>query len=62
MRVLENFSKAEVEECNQEDWSVSDKFGINTPCSAIYFLEEGACVSLKVAIKGSVRGKSTLKI
>ena len=33
-RFLDYFSKAETEECDQEDYSVSDKFGIFTPCSA----------------------------
>ena len=32
--------------------SDSDKFGIIKPCSAIYFLEVGARVPLKVTTKG----------
>ena len=34
-----------------------DQFGITIPCSATYFLEVGACFSLKVATKGSIRDK-----
>ena len=30
------------------------------PCSATYFMEVGARVSLKVATKGSIRGKKKL--
>ena len=48
-----------MEECNQKVWKVFDQFGITIPCSATCFLEVGACVSLKVATKGSVRGKNT---
>ena len=51
-----------MEECDQEDWSVSDKFGIITPCSATYYLEVHARVSLKVATKAYFGGKRTLKI
>ena len=39
-----------------------DQFGISIPCSATYFLEVGADVSLKVATKGSIRGKKLWKI
>ena len=35
----------------------SDKFGIIIPCLATYFLEVGARVLLKVAIKVLFRGK-----
>ena len=42
LRFLDSFSKTETEECNQEDWSASDKFGIITSCSAVYHLEVGA--------------------
>ena len=45
------------EECNRKDVLVSDKFGIIIRCSAKYFLEVGARFILKVATKGSVRGK-----
>ena len=53
MRSLAYFPKAEMEECDQEDWSVSDKFWITTTCSATYQLEVGAAVSLKAATKAS---------
>ena len=55
-------SKAETEECNQEDWSVFDKFGITAACSVTYFLEVNARFSLKGTTKASFRGKKTLKI
>ena len=51
-----------MKECNQKVWKVFHQFGITIPCSAIYFLEVGAHVSLKVATKGCLRGKKTLKI
>ena len=35
------------------------QLGITIPCSATYFLEVGARVSLKVATKRPVRGKKT---
>ena len=38
-----------------------DQFGITIPCSTTYFLEVGARLSLKVATKGSLRGKKTEK-
>ena len=41
---------------------VFDRFGITILCSATYFLEVGARVSLKVATNGSIRSKKTLKI
>ena len=37
--------------------NVFDQFGITIPCSATFSLEVGARISLKVATKGSVRGK-----
>lgn len=46
-----------MEEYDQKDWVFSDKFGITIPCSVAYFMEVGARISLKVATKGSVRGK-----
>ena len=54
-------SKAKKEESDQEDWIVSYTFGIDTSCSAKYFLEVGASVSLKLATKASF-GKKALKI
>ena len=56
------FSKAKTEKCDQNDWYVLDQFGITIPCSTTYFLEVGARLSLKVATKGSLRGKKTEKI
>ena len=46
------FSKAKTEECDQKDSFVSDKFGI-------IFLEVGAPVSSKIAMKGSFRGEES---
>ena len=46
-----------MEECNQKVWNVFNQFDITIPCSATYFLEVGARVSFKIAIKGSPRGK-----
>ena len=51
-----------MEECDLKVWNVFDQFDIPIPCSAAYFLEVGAHVSLKVSTKGSIRGKKTLKI
>ena len=55
-------SKAKAEECVQKVWNVFGQFGITKHCSATSFLDVVACVSLKVATKGSIRGKKTLKI
>ena len=41
---------------------VSDEFGFGKPCSTTYFLEVGARVSLKLATKGILGAKETLKI
>ena len=38
-------------------WSVFNQFDITIPCWATYFLEVGVSISLKVATKGSPRGK-----
>ena len=46
-----------MEECDQKVWNAFNQFDITLPCSARYFLEVGARVSLKVAIKGPRRGK-----
>ena len=58
MRFLDHFSKTRREEFNQEDWSVSDTFGIITSCSAAYHLEVRAPVSLKPANTASFGGKN----
>ena len=50
-------SKAKTEECDQKDWNAFDQFVITIFCLTTYFLEVGACVSLKVATKGFVRVK-----
>ena len=51
-----------MEKCDQKVWNVFDRFGITIPCSARSFLEVGACVSVKVATRGFIRGNETLKI
>ena len=51
LRFLGYFLKVETRECDQEDWSVSNKFENITPCSAIYYLEVSAPFSLKAATK-----------
>ena len=56
MRFLDYFSKAKTKECNQGDCNFYDKFGITTHCSATYYLEVGAPVSMKAATKASLRG------
>ena len=56
------FSKAKTEECDQSSLSVSDKFGVITPFSATFVLEMSVQVSLKVANKGSFRGKKPEKL
>ena len=42
--------------------NISDQFGITIASSATYFQEQDARFSLKVASKGFLRGKKTLKI
>ena len=61
-RFLGNFSKVKTEECNKKDRSACHRFGIIIPCSATYFLEVGARVSLKVDTTVFFRGNKTLKI
>ena len=60
-RFLVSFSKAKIEKCDQKVWNDFDQFGMTIPCSATYFLKLGARASLKVATKGSPKGKNTLK-
>ena len=55
-------SKAKTEECDQKLWNVFDQFGVGKPCSNTGFLEVGARVSLKLATKGFLRVKKSLKI
>ena len=59
--MLRLFSKAKTEECEQKISNVFDQFGITIPCLVIYFLEVGACVSVKVGNKGSIKDITTLK-
>ena len=61
MRFLGCSSKAKTEECDQKNLDVFNQFRIAIPCSATYFLEVRAHVPLKVATKGSLRGKKLLK-
>ena len=51
-----------MEESDQKVRNVFDQFGITISCSATFFREVGARVSLKVATKVSHGGKNTLKI
>ena len=53
--------EAKTEEWDQKLWNVFDQFGMTIPCSATYFLEVGAHVSLKVATKVSLEGKKLWK-
>ena len=61
-RFLGCFGKGKMKEYDQKVWNVFDQFGIAIPCPTTYFLEVGARVSLKVANKGSNRGKENLKV
>ena len=45
-----------------KNWNFLDKFGMAMPVSDTYCLVECAHVSLKIATKGSLRGKKALKI
>ena len=54
---LSFFSKAKTEKCNRTNLSVSNKFEMVIPRSVTYFLEVRVHASLKVATKGSFRGK-----
>ena len=46
-----------MEECDQNIWNVFNQFDITISSVATYLVEVGARVSLKVATKGSPRGK-----
>ena len=61
LRLLDYFSEAKMEECDQKDWSILDKSGIMPPSSATDYLEVGAPVSLIALTKASLRGKKVLK-
>ena len=49
-----------MEECDQEEWSVFDKFGVMTSCLATDHLEVDGPTSLIAVTKVSLRGKNTL--
>ena len=48
-----------MEGCDLKVWNVFNQLEITIPCSAIYFQGVGARVSLKVASKGSRKGKKS---
>ena len=54
------FSKAKTEECDQNHWSVDNKFGIIITCESTYFLEVSAYVSLEVATRVFLEVKKEL--
>ena len=56
------FLKEKTEKSDQKVGNVFDQFGIAIPCSATYFVEFGARISLKAATKGSIRRKNNLKV
>ena len=56
-----NFSNVKMEECDKEVWNVFNQFDIIKTCSSTYRPQVGARVSLKVATKGSPRGKKNFE-
>ena len=58
-KFLGYFSKAKTEECDQNNLSLSGKFGMLLSGLDTYFLEVSAHALLKVATKGSFRGKKS---
>ena len=56
-RFLGCFSIVKTEECDLKVGNFFDQIGINIPCSATYFVEVGARVSLKIATKVYIRHK-----
>ena len=48
-----------MEECDQSNLNLSDKLGMFISLSATFVLQMIAQVSLKVATKSSLRGKTT---
>ena len=50
---------AETEKYNQEDWNISDTFGIITLLLPTYHLEVGVPFSVKLATKASFESKKT---
>ena len=59
LRFLDYFFKAETEKYNQEDWNISDTFGIITLLLPTYHLEVGVPFSVKLATKASFESKKT---
>ena len=57
IQIFRLFSNVKTEDCDQKFWNIFDQFAITIPCSDTCFLEVGARLSLKVATKGSIRGK-----
>ena len=51
-----------MEECDQKVGNLFDQSDTTILCSVTYFLEVGEHVSLKLATKGFLRRKKTLKI
>ena len=51
-----------MKKCDQKHWKVFNRFGISIPASGAYFLEIGACVSLKAATKVFLEVKKLLKL
>ena len=51
-----------MKECKQKVRNVFNQFDITIPCSATYFLEVGAHVSLKVATKGNLENLDFLVV
>ena len=62
LRFLGYVYEAKTEKIDQEHWSVCDTFEIITPCSATYYLEVGAPISLKPATKVSWEVKKFGKV
>ena len=50
-----------MEDCEQKIGNIFDQSGITIPCSTTLFLEVRPRISLKVATKGSLRGREAQK-
>ena len=59
LRLFDYFLHARTEVCDQEDWSVFDKFGIKNTCSSTDHLEVSAPTSLIAATKASLISKNS---
>ena len=53
------FLKDKAQKCNPINLYIFNKTGTFIPCSATYFMEVSAHVSLKVAARASFRGKKS---